>query len=82
MNLDNLTLFSLFIASIALGGLIGLARGDELAGRRLRELRSTTDRMKRRWWSTFHQMIQLAEAKESEDRGDYWKKGQPPPWYA
>lgn len=81
MNLDSLTLFSLFIASIALGGLIGLARGTELAGRRLCELRSTTDRMKRRWWSTFRQMIQLVETKESEDRGDYWKTDQPPPWY-
>ena len=82
MNLDNLAIFSLFIASIAFGGLIGLARGDELAGRRLRKLQSTTNRMKRRWWSTFRQMIQLVEAKEAEDRGDYWKTGQPPPWYA
>ena len=82
MNLDNLTLFFLFISSMAFGGLIGLARGDVLAGRRLRELRSTTDQMKHRWWSTFRRMIRLVEAKEAEDRGDYWKTGQPPPWYA
>ena len=43
---------------------------------------TTTDQMKRRWWSTFWRMIRLVEKKEAEDRGDYWKTGEQPPWYA
>jgi hypothetical protein len=82
MNLDNPTLLFLFVTSIALGGLIGRAHGGDLVGQRLRNLRHTTDQMKRRWWSTFWSMIRLVEKKEAEDRGDYWKTGEPPPWYA
>lgn len=82
MNLDNPTLLFLFVASIALGGLIGRAHGGDRVDRRLRILRNTTHRMKRRWWATFWRMIRLVEEKESEDRGDYWKRGEPPPWYA
>lgn len=82
MGLDSAALPFLFVSSIALGGLIGIARGSDIAGQRLSELRQTTDWMKRRWWAVFRQMIQLAEDRDSEDQGDYWKHGRRPPWYA
>jgi hypothetical protein len=82
MDIDNLTALFLFFASIAAGGLLGIEWGANLVGKRLRDLRTTVDHMKRRWWSTFRHMTRLVEEKEAEDQGDYWKYGRQPPWYA
>ena len=82
MEMDSLTAIFLFVTSIAAGGLIGLAWGGNLVGRRLRELRHTVRQLKDRWWSTWWHMTRLVEKKDVEDQGDYWKYGRQPPWYA
>ena len=82
MELDNVTAVFLFVVSVAIGGLLGSQWGGSLVGRRLHDLQDTVNQMKRRWWSAWRRMMRLAEQKEAEDRGDYWKDGGQPPWYA
>jgi hypothetical protein len=80
MDIDNPMALFLFISSIALGGLIGINRGEWLVGQRLHALRETVDQMKRRWWQTFWDMIRLSEKRQSDDdHGDSWKYGRRPP---
>jgi len=82
MEMDNITAIFLFVISLALGGLVGSQWGVSLVGRRLHDLQNTVNQMKRRWWATWWHMMRLAEQKEAEDQGDYWKDGRQPPWYA